>query len=356
MREITLQIDGIEVFVEEGTTVFKAAKSIGIDIPHLCYMESLSPSAGCRLCLVEVKGGRALVASCAYPVADGIEVFTNTERVLKARKLALELILSDHPYDCMTCEKSGDCRLEKYAYELGVKTYRFHGEKHSYSLDETNPFFVRDYNKCILCERCVKACGEVQFVNAIDFTHRGFDTKVAAPYDRSLLESTCVFCGQCVASCPVGALTEKSRMHYGREWELEKIPTICSYCGIGCNIELNVKDGRIVKVTSPTDSVVNKGRLCVKGKFGFDFVHSEERLTTPLLRDGEKGEGKFREASWEEALNFVAEKLSEIKNKSGPDSLAFLSSAKCTNEENYLMQKFARAAIGTNNVDHCARL
>ena len=356
MKEIKLQIDSKEVSVEEGTTIFQAAKSIGIEIPHLCYMEGLSPSAGCRLCLVEVKGARALVASCAYPVADGIEVSTNTERVLKARKLALELLLSDHPYDCMTCEKSGSCQLEKYAYELGVKTYRFQGEKHDYPMDFTNPFFVRNYNKCILCERCVKACSELQFVHAIDFTHRGFNTKVAAPYDRSLLESTCVFCGQCVAACPVGALIEKSRIRQGREWELEKVTTVCSYCGIGCTLELNVKDGRIVKVTSPADSVVNKGRLCVKGRFGFDFVHSDERLTTPLIRDGEKGEGKFREASWEEALGFVAEKLSEIKNQSGPDSLAFLSSAKCTNEENYLMQKFARAVIGTNNVDHCARL
>jgi predicted molibdopterin-dependent oxidoreductase YjgC len=356
MSVIELQINGTKVSVEEGTTVFQAAKKIGVDIPHLCYMEGLSPTSGCRLCLVEVKGARALAASCSYPVAKGMEVFTETERVNKARKLALELLLSDHPYDCMTCEKSGACKLERYAYELGVPTYRFHGEKHNYPLDETNPFFVRDYNKCILCGRCVKACAEVQFVEAIDFSYRGFSTKVSAPYDRSLLESTCIFCGQCVASCPVGALTEKNRRHYGREWEFKKVPTVCSYCGVGCNIELNVKDGRIVKVTSPDDSVVNQGRLCVKGRFGFDFVHSKERLTTPLIRDGEKGEGKFREASWTEALDLVAEKMSKIKTQSGPDSLAFLSSAKCTNEENYLMQKLARAVIGTNNVDHCARL
>ncbi|MBM3157994.1 MAG: 4Fe-4S dicluster domain-containing protein, partial [Chloroflexi bacterium] len=263
MSEITLQIDGRQVSVEEGTTVFHAARKIGIDIPNLCHMEGLSPTAGCRLCLVEVKGARALFASCAYPVTAGMEVFTNTERVVKARKLALELLLSDHPYDCMTCEKSGGCALEKYAYEFGLPTHRFHGEKHHYPLDETNPFFVRDYNKCILCERCIKACSEVQFVDAIDFTNRGFNTKVATPYDRSLLESTCIFCGQCVASCPVGALTEKSRQHQGREWELKKVSTVCPYCGVGCNLELNVKDGRIVKVTSPANSVVNQGRLCV---------------------------------------------------------------------------------------------
>jgi formate dehydrogenase alpha subunit len=356
MNEITLQIDGKEAFVEEGATVFQAAKSIGIDIPHLCYGDGLSPTADCRLCVVEVSGGRNLMPSCTFPAANNMVIQTRSEKVLKARRMVIELLLSDHPFDCMTCEKSGACKLERYAYELGVATSRFQGEKHQYPLDETNPFFVRDYNKCILCERCVNACGEIQFVNAIDVAHRGFNTKVAAPYDRSLLESTCLFCGQCVASCPVGALTEKSRKGYGREWELEKVSTVCSYCGVGCNIELNIKDGRIVKVTSPPDSLVNKGRLCVKGKFGFDFVHNKDRMTSTLIRDGEKGEGKFRKASWEEAIDLVATKLSQIKNESGPDSLAFLSSAKCTNEENYLMQKLARAVIGTNNVDHCARL
>jgi len=356
MAEFSLTIDDQKVVVEEGTTIFQAARSVGIEIPHLCYREDLSPTGACRLCLVEVEGARNLVASCVYPVADDLVVRTKTERVIKARKLAIELLLSDHPFDCMACEKSGDCELERYAYELGVATTRFQGEKHDYPLDETNPFFVRDYNKCILCERCVKACNDVQFVEAIDFAHRGFDTKVASPFDRSLLESTCIFCGQCVASCPMGALVEKTRLRKGREWEFTKVATVCPYCGVGCNIELNVKDNSIAKVTSPVDSAVNKGRLCVKGKFGFDFVHSPERLTAPLIREGEKGEGSFREASWEEALKLVASRLADIKNQSGPDSLAVLSSAKCTNEENYLMQKFARAVLGTNNIDHCARL
>ena len=356
MNEVRLTIDGKEVSVSKGTTILEAARSIGIDIPHLCYGEGLSPTADCRLCVVEASGRKNLVPSCAYPAANNMVIQTKSERVIKARRLVIELLLSDHPFDCMTCEKSGACKLERYAYELGVATSRFQGEKHNYPLDESNPFFVRDYNKCILCERCVQACRDVQFVEAIDFAHRGFKTKVVAPYDRSLVDSTCIFCGQCVASCPVGALTEKSRRSRGREWELEKVPTVCPYCGVGCNIELNVKDNRIVKVTSPTSSEVNQGRLCVKGKFGFDFVHNEERLTTPLIRDGERGEGKFREASWDEALDLVVKSLAEIKNESGPDSLAFLSSAKCTNEENYLMQKFARAVIGTNNVDHCARL
>jgi len=356
MNEVRLQIDGREVSATEGTTVFEAARSVGIEIPHLCYREDLTPTAACRLCVVEVEGARNLVASCAYPVANNMVVRTNTERIIKARRLVIELLLSDHPFDCMTCEKSGACELERYAYELGVATTRFQGEKHDYPLDETNPFFVRDYNKCILCERCVTACNEVQFVEAIDLAHRGFSTKVAAPYERSLLDSTCIFCGQCVAVCPVGALTEKSRRFQGREWEFRKVATVCPYCGVGCNIELNIKDNRIVKVTSPANGVANQGRLCVKGKFGFDFVHSPERLTTPLIREGEKGEGRFREASWEEALELVARRLAKIRTESGPDSLACLASAKCTNEENYLMQKFTRAVLGTNNIDHCARL
>jgi len=356
MNEVRVQIDGREVSSTEGATIFEAATSVGIDIPHLCYREDLTPTAACRLCVVEVEGARNLVASCAYPVANNMVVHTNTERVIKARRLVIELLLSDHPFDCMTCEQSGACELERYAYELGVATTRFQGEKHTYPLDETNPFFIRDHNKCILCERCVKACNDIQFVEAIDISHRGFDAKVVVPFDRSLLDSTCVFCGQCVAVCPVGALTEKSRRFKGREWELKKVPTVCPYCGVGCNIELNVKDNRIVKVTSPVNGVVNQGRLCVKGKFGLDFVHSPERLTTPLIREGEKGEAKFREASWEEALDLVSERLTYIKKQSGPDSLAILSSAKCTNEENYLIQKLARAVLDTNNVDHCARL
>jgi formate dehydrogenase alpha subunit len=356
MNKVKLDIDGREVTVAEGTTILEAAKTIGIEIPRLCYMEGLKPVADCRLCVVEVGGARNLVTSCAAAVTEGMVVQTKTERVLKARKLAIELLLSDHPYDCMTCEKSGACELEKYAYELGVTKPRFQGEKHSYPIDDSNPFYIRDYNKCILCERCVQACRDVQFVEAIDFINRGFDTKVAVPFDRTMLESTCIFCGQCVASCPVGALTEKCRSGKGREWEFTKVSTVCSYCGVGCNLELNVKDNQIVKVTSPFNSPVNQGRLCVKGRFGFDFVHHPDRLTTPLIREGEKGEGKFREAGWEEALSLVAEKFSEIKKESGSDSFAVLSSAKCTNEDNYLMQKLTRAVLGTNTIDHCARL
>lgn len=352
---IKITINGKEIQASKGETILSAALNTGIDIPRLCHIEGLNPPANCRLCVVELGNGK-IVPSCATPVTRDMEVQTHSERVVKARKMVMELLLSDHPFDCMTCEKSGDCKLEKYAYELGITSTSYEGETHSYPLDNSNPFFIRDYNKCILCEQCVKACSEVQFVNAIEVANRSFDSKVSAPYDRSLVNSACIFCGQCVAACPVGALVEKNRLSKGREWELKKVSTICPYCGVGCNIDLNIKNNTIVKVTSRHDSSVNRGRLCVKGRFGLDFVNNPERLTTPLIRTGERGEGKFREAGWDEALDLVASKLSAIRDESGADSMAFLSSAKCTNEENYLLQKLARAVVGTNNIDHCARL
>ncbi len=352
MPEIKLNVDGREVQSEAGITIFEACRKAGISIPHLCYREDLTPTSACRLCVVEVEGSRTLVASCAYPVANNMVVRTNSKRVQDARRLAVELLLSDHPYDCMTCEKSGSCRLEKYAYEFGIRKPRFEGEKHSYPLRASNPFYERDYNKCILCGRCVTVCHEVQYCEAVDYSNRGFATKVAAPFDSSMKETSCVYCGNCVSVCPVGALTEKAGRFQGRDWELKKVPTVCSYCGVGCNIILNVKDNRVVKVTSDKDLGHNKGWTCVKGRFGFDYIHSPDRLTDPLVKE----KGVFRKTSWEEALSAAAEGLKKVKAKYGPDSIGVLVSAKCTNEENYLLQKIARAALGTNNVDHCARL
>ena len=352
MAEIRLNIDGREVTAEEGMTVFETAERAGIRIPHLCYRADLPATAACRLCVVEVEGARTLVASCAYPVANKMVIRTSTKRVMDARRTVLEFLLSDHPYDCMTCEKSGSCQLEKYAYEYGVRKSRFEGERHDYSIRGQNPFFERDYNKCILCGRCVTVCHEVQYCEAVDQIHRGFQTKVAVPFDRTMQDTPCVFCGNCVSVCPVGALSEKAGRFQGRDWELTKVPTICSYCGVGCTLILNVKDNRVLKVTSDRDKGVNKGWTCVKGRFGFDYVHSPDRLADPLI----KKDGEFRKASWEEALDAVAEGLKKVKKKHGPDAIAVLTSAKCTNEENYLLQKLARAAIGTNNVDHCARL
>jgi NADP-reducing hydrogenase subunit HndD len=352
MAEISLTIDGREIGAEEGTTIFDAARKAGISIPHLCYREDLSPTAACRLCLVEVEGARTPVASCAYPIAPNMVVNTNTVRVQRARKQVIELLLSDHPYDCMTCEKSGSCKLETYAYQFGIRKSRFEGEQHHYPVRDANPFFERDYNKCILCARCVTVCHEIQYCEAVDQTHRGFNTKVAALFDRSMKETPCVYCGNCVSVCPTGALSEKAGRFEGRQWEMKQIPTTCSYCGVGCTLVLNVKDDKVVKVTSDRNLGMNKGWTCVKGRFGFDYVHSPDRLTAPLVRET----GELRPAGWDDALERVASGLKKVKAEHGPDAVGVLVSAKCTNEENYLLQKLARAAIGTNNVDHCARL
>jgi len=352
LAEISLTIDGKTITAQQGMTIFQAAESAGIEIPHLCYHEALPPSGACRLCLVEVEGARGLVPSCSSIANNGMVVKTNTEQLMKVRKMVLELLLSDHPLDCMTCEKSGNCKLQDYAYMFGISKSRFEGERHEYPIDTSNPFIVRDLNKCILCGRCIAACNNIQVSEVLEFANRGFASKLIADNDKLLQDSTCVFCGRCVSVCPVGALTEKQAIGKGRSWEMKKIKTICNYCGCGCTIELNVKDGKIVKVTSIEGSPISSGSLCVKGRFGWDFIHSEERLKKPLI----KKDGEFQEASWDEALDLVASKFSEIKKEQGGDGFGVLSSAKCSNEENYLMQKLARAVLGTKNLDHCARL
>jgi formate dehydrogenase alpha subunit len=352
---LKLTIDGKEARVRPGVTIYWAARSLGIEVPHLCYGEDVPPISSCRLCVVEVEGQKNLAASCSHPAADGMVVRTNTERVQKARRMNLELILSDHSVECITCDKSGSCALERYAYEFGLKDSRFtgpHRARNLHALDKENPFFERDYNKCILCGRCVLACGELQFDSAIDYAGRGFKAHIATAFHRPLLESTCEACGRCIGVCPVGALTERARLGAGREWELEATSTICPYCGVGCTVDLHTKKGRLVKATTHSQDTVNRGNLCVKGKFGLYYLDHPERLATPLVRR----DGKLEPASWEEALSLVARRLAEIKAQHGPGALGGLSSAKCTNEENYLFQRFVRAALGTNNVDHCARL
>ena len=351
-EQVTLTVDGQEVTINSGATIYWAAKKLGIEIPHLCYGEDLPAMSSCRLCVVEVEGMRALAASCSHPVSNGMVVHTNTERAKRARKLNLELLLSDHKVECIVCEKSGDCLLEKYAYEFGVREPSFGGGKNEHAIRDDDPFIVRDYGKCIQCGRCVYVCGQIQYDGAINIADRGFGARISTPFERPLQETTCVSCGRCISACPVGALTEKNRIGKGREWELTKVNTICPYCGCGCTLEVNTKDGEIVKVTTPKDKTVNSGNLCVKGKFGLSFVGHSDRLKTPLV----KRDGKFEQASWDEALRYTAENLTRIKNESGPDAIAGLSSAKCTNEDNYIFQKFIRAGIGSNNVDHCARL
>lgn len=348
MKKLKITIDGKDVEVPENTTVLDAARMADIAIPTLCHHPKLTPFGGCRLCIVEIKGIPRPVTSCTTPVSDGMEVTTSTPQLEDLRKTVLELILSDHPNDCMVCEKAGDCTLQELAYFYGIRENRFAGERRIYEKKDANPFIERDMEKCILCGRCVKVCDEIQGVGAIDFTYRGFKSKICPPYERDL---NCEFCGQCISVCPTGALTGKQWALRGRQKNIREVDTICPYCGTGCNITLHINRNEVVRVTSKEDTI-NEGWLCVKGRFGYQFINSSDRLTKPLI----KKNGKFEEASWDEAFDLIASKLSDIKSKHGADSIGGLSSARCTNEENYVFQKFIRAGVGTNNVDHCARL
>jgi predicted molibdopterin-dependent oxidoreductase YjgC len=344
----TLKIDGNTVTVPDGTTVLDAANSAGIAIPTLCHHPKLTPFGGCRMCLVEIKGMPRPVTSCTTPVGDGMEVTTKSPRLRELRVTTMKLLLSDHPNECLTCEKSGDCLLQSLAHYYNILENEFTGERRTYPKRDGNPFVERDMEKCILCGRCVKACSEVQGVDAIDFAYRGFKSKVCPPYERDL---DCEFCGQCIRVCPTGALGGKNWSLKGWHTEKRRVDTICPYCGTGCNIVLNTRGNSIEKVTTRGGSW-NEGWLCVKGTFGFEFAGSPDRLKTPLVRKN----GKLEEASWDEALDYAAERFKDIKGKHGTDSIGGLSSARCTTEENYLFQKLMRAAMGTNNVDHCARL
>ncbi len=354
MTEINLTIDGVPVAVSPGTTVLEAARSAGIFIPTLCHDPELSSPGACRLCVVEIPGLRNLPASCVTTASEGMEVRTSSPAVVEARQTILELLLANHPVDCLTCHKNGNCRLADYAYRYGVREERFHGEKHAYPVEEDNSFIVRDMNKCILCGKCVRMCAEVQGNNVVDFAFRGFNTKVAPALNTGLAgpDADCVFCGNCVAVCPVGALAERDMLGKGRYWEIDRVRTTCPYCGTGCTLDLNVKDGRVIGVTSAADGDVNGRALCVKGRFGYGFIHHPDRLKTPLI----KRDGRLEEATWDEALAEIAQRMGTVKAGHGADAVGVFSSARCTNEENYLMMKLARAVFGTNNVDHCARL
>lgn len=350
---VRLTIDGRPVEAAPGQTILEVASRLGIKIPTLCHDPRLKPFGACRVCLVEVEKARSLQTACSVEIQEGMVVRTNTKKVMDTRRFILELILSDHPLDCMTCDKCGTCALQDLAYEYGIKESRFFKPPQRDIAPDPNTMILRDDSKCILCGRCVRICDEVEQAEALDFINRGFDTVVGPAYGDTLLGTTCEFCGQCVSTCPVGALREKQAEGKGRVWELKKVQTVCAYCGVGCNLFLNVNTntGKLVKITSEVGTVPNNGNLCIKGRFGYDFVNHPDRLTQPLIRK----DGKLVEASWDEALGLVASKLLETKEKYGPQSLACIGSARCTNEENYLMMKFARAVVGTNSVDMCAR-
>ena len=369
-------INGNEFSFQPGETILDVARRNSIDIPTLCHLKGTVPTGECRICVVEVQGARNLPPACATPAMPNMIVRTESKQVVEARRLVLQLMLSSGNHNCAVrgsddkewtnfqldvhkddnsselCPVWGDCELQNLAYRYQVSGERFSRTDVAYPMETVNPFIVRDFSRCIKCGRCVQACNDVQVNNAISLGYRGSATKVIAAGDRPLKDSDCVFCGECVQACPVGALVEKDVRYNIRQWETTKVKTTCSYCGVGCQMYLHVRDNKVVKVEGAEGFAPNYGSLCVKGRFGFNFVNSPERLTVPLIKEN----GEFRKASWDEALNLVAKKLGDIKEKHGPDTIGVLTSARITNEENYVVQKLARAVIKTNNVDHCARL
>lgn len=347
---LNVTIDGIRVQVKEGSTILEAAQSVGIEIPTLCYLKDLTPEASCRICLVEIEGNPKLFTACSTPVAEGNVIHTKSEKVIAARRSVLDLMLSTHNADCFSCAKNGECQLQNLCYEYGVEKTSFPGVKNDYPIDDSNEFFTYNPQQCILCQRCVNVCQKLHGEAAIGIAGRGFKAKISTPFDQLIRSTNCVSCGNCVSVCPVGALLPKSKVRY-RAFETKKVPTTCTYCGVGCQLDLIVKDDMVVGA-QPLYGEANKGLLCVKGKFGYNFINHKDRLTKPLIRK----DGVLTEASWEEAIGLIADKIGTIKAESGPDALAGLSSARCSNEDNYVFQKMMRAAIGTNNVDHCARL
>lgn len=345
---INITINNNKLSVEKGTTIFSACKSIGIELPNFCNDERLNPSGLCRMCIVEIQGAKNLEVACGTFVREGMQIYTNSPKVRNARREILELMVSDHPLECTTCARGGSCKLQDYAsmYLHNFKP-KYENTSKKLPIDDSNPFYYYDPNKCILCKKCVRVCDELQEVSAIAAIERGYDTEIKPFFKEKLNDSSCVSCGNCVSVCPVGALVPKDAMFYNTK----KVKTTCSYCGVGCQLELSVKDGQVVG-SQPLENKVNDGLLCVKGKFGYKFINHKDRLKSPLI----KKDGKFEEVSWEEAYEYIAKNYDRIKNKFGEDSMAGLSSARCSNEENYLFQKMIRGVFKTNNVDHCARL
>jgi len=374
MAKDIIILNNRECEFEPGQTVLDASDANGIRIPTLCHLKGTTPTGRCKICVVEIKGKSELLCACETPAEAGMSVYTESPKVVESRRNTLKQFLLSGNHNCAIsspgtkdwaafqlnvqkddgadklCPVWGDCRLQDLAYHYQVKVDGFTRTPVKYPMELANPLIIRDFSRCILCGRCVKACNEIQVNRAIKFGNQ--DTKiVTGDNDVPLAESKCVFCGECIQACPVGALVEKKARYQWRPWETEKIRTTCPYCGVGCQQLLHVQNGKIVKVTGVEDAQPNQGRLCVKGRFGYDFIYSEERLKTPLIKEN----GVFREASWDEALDLVANKFKKIIAESGPDALAGVSCARSINEDSYNMQKLFRAAIGTNNIDHCAR-
>ncbi|CAM8394448.1 formate dehydrogenase subunit alpha [Candidatus Methylopumilus planktonicus] len=353
-KTVNLIIDGVSVSVPEGTSVMHAASLSGVTVPKLCATDSLEPFGSCRLCLVEIEGRRGYPASCTTPVAEGIKVHTQTPKLADIRRGVMELYISDHPLDCLTCATNGDCELQDMAGTVGLRDvrYGYEGENHLKSVKDTsNPYFTFDPSKCIVCSRCVRACEEVQGTFALTIQGRGFDSKVSAG-NKDFKDSECVSCGACVQACPTATLIENTIIEAGVPEH--SVTTTCAYCGVGCSFHAEMKGEEVVRMTPNKDGGANHGHSCVKGRFAWGYATHKDRITTPMIR--KSIHDPWEKVTWDVAINYAASEIQRIQKKYGRDSVGAISSSRCTNEEVYVVQKLVRAALGNNNVDTCARV
>ena len=354
-QEVTVEIDGNPVTVPKGTSLMRAAVDAGIQVPKLCATDSLEPFGSCRLCLVEIEGRRGYPASCTTPAEAGMKVRTQSPKLQELRKGVMELYISDHPLDCLTCSANGNCELQDMAGVTGLRNvrYGFDGANHLDSeKDESNPYFTYDASKCIVCNRCVRACEETQGTFALTISGRGFESRVSPGMDEPFMESECVSCGACVEACPTATLQEKSVIWLGQP-EHSKTTT-CAYCGVGCGFKVEMKGNEVVRMVPWKDGAANEGHSCVKGRFAWGYATHQDRITTPMIR--KKITDPWQVVSWDEAISYAASEFKRIQAKYGRDSIGGIVSSRCTNEEGYLVQKLVRAAFGNNNVDTCARV
>ncbi len=354
-QTVTLEIDGMAIAVPAGTSVMRAAAEAGVSVPKLCATDTLEAFGSCRLCLVEIEGRAGTPASCTTPVAEGMKVRTQTGKLKTLRRGVMELYISDHPLDCLTCSANGDCELQDMAGAVGLREvrYGYDGANHLEAVkDESNPYFTFDPAKCIVCSRCVRACDEVQGTLALTISGRGFESKVSASIDEKFIDSECVSCGACVKACPTATLIEKTVIEIGQPER--SVLTTCAYCGVGCSFKAQVRGNEVVRMVPHDDGKANRGHSCVKGRFAWGYATHPDRVLTPLVR--ERISDPWREATWDEAIGRIAFDFRRLQKQYGKNSVGAVTSSRCTNEETFLVQKMVRAAFGNNNVDTCARV
>src|SRR5579863_3601355 len=354
-KSVALTIDDREILVPEGTSVMRAAALAGVAIPKLCATDLLDAFGSCRMCLVQIEGMKGLPASCTTPVAQGMKVTTQNQQLADVRRGVMELYISDHPLDCLTCPANGHCELQDMAGVVGLREvrYGYEGENHLEApKDESNPYFTFDASKCIVCSRCVRACDEQQGTLALTIQSRGFDSTVSASQDESFMDSECVSCGACVQVCPTATLSEKSLIAKGQAEH--SVTTTCAYCGVGCSFRAEMQGEEIVRMVPNSDGHANHGHSCVKGLFAIGYATHSDRILKPMIRA--RISDPWREVSWEEAIGHAASELKRIQAKYGRNSIGGITSSRCSNEETYLVQKLVRAGFGNNNVDTCARV